>query len=293
MRIVLTSDLHVDSSACNRDAIGDMVDRVAAAKPDVLVIAGDISDDVEELGETLEQFAGLAAECVFVPGNHDIWLRPHVERTPDLDSTTKYDIHLAGRVIDAGFNAVWKTPCIAGETAFVGTIGWYDYAFAPAYMDLSTADCERRRYEGYTWQDLRFALWRPRGERESDRELSDVDVTRMFNDDLATMLREVDARDDVRRIATVTHHLPFVEMVRYSDLPKWDYFCTFMGSAETGKIIEQYEKVTHVLAGHTHCAIDVERNGRRCVTSPLGYLARKKGRLAEEIERAIQVIDIA
>ena len=292
MRIVFTSDLHVDSSAYNRDAIGDMVNRLAAAKADVLVIAGDVSDDVEELGETLEQFAGLAAECVFVPGNHDVWLRPHVERTPDLDSTTKYDIHLAARVIAAGFNAVWKTPCVVGEIAFVGTIGWYDYAFAPAYMNLTTADCERRRYEGYTWQDLCFALWRPRGERESDRELSDVEVTRLFNDDLTTMLREADARNDVGRIITVIHHLPFPEMVRYNNLPKWDYFCAFMGSAETGRIIEDYEKVTHVLAGHTHCSIDVERNGRRCVTSPLGYLARKKRSPAEEIERAIRIIDL-
>ena len=292
MRIAFTSDLHVDSRSYNRDAVEEMVRLVAAARPDVLVIAGDVSDDIGELGDTLEQFAGLAAQCLFVPGNHDIWLRPHVERTPDLDSTTKYDIHLAARVIDAGFNAVWKAPCIVDETAFVGTMGWYDYAFAPAYMNLTIADCERRRYEGYTWQDLRFALWRPRGERDSDRELSDVEVTRMFNHDLTMMLREADARDGVRRIVTVTHHLPFVEMVRYNNLPRWDYFCAFMGSAETGKIIEGHDKVTHVLAGHTHCRIDVTRNGRRCITSPLGYLARRKNTLSEEIERAIRIIDV-
>lgn len=290
MRIVFTSDLHVDSSRYNRDAMDEMVSRAAAAKPDVLVIAGDISVDVEELGETLERFADLATHSLFVPGNHDIWLRPHVERAPDLNSTTQYDVDIAARVIDVGFKTLWKSPCIVGDTAFVGTIGWYDYAFAPAYMNLTTADCERRCYEGCTWQDLRFARWRA---RNSDRDLNDVEVAHMFNDDLTAMLDQAVARDDVHRIITVTHHLPFPEMVQYSNLPKWDYFCAFMGSAETGRIIEEYEKVTHVLAGHTHRHVNVVRNGRQCLTAPLGYLARRRKTLSDEIQRAIRMIDIA
>ena len=292
MRIAFTSDLHADSSDLNRAAIPEIVRRATALEPDALVIAGDVSDDLDDLAETLAAFQEVAPVRVFVPGNHDVWLRPHIELSPEVDSTTRYDTLIAECVDRAGFHATWKAPCIVGDTAFVASIGWYDYAFAPEYMNLTHEDCRQKRFMGFTWQDLRFARWRARGAEASEEPLSDVEVTAMLNEDLAAQLDAARNAPGVRRIVVVTHHLPFREMVRYTREPKWDFFSAFMGSADTGALIEAYDAVTHVLAGHTHLPIDVRRNGVRCLTSPLGYLARKRSRLETEVARAVTLIDL-
>ena len=292
MRIAFTSDLHVDSSDFNREAIPEIVRRAAALEPDALVIAGDVSDDLDDLAETLATFREVAPVRIFVPGNHDVWLRPHIELCPEVDSTTRYDDLIAECVRRAGFHVTWQAPCIVEDTAFVASIGWYDYAFAPAYMNLTHEDCRQKRFMGFTWQDLRFARWRARGADPSEEPMDDFDVTAMLNHDLAAQLDEARSASGVRRIVVVTHHLPFQEMVRYTNDPKWDFFSAFMGSADTGALIEASGAVTHVLAGHTHLPTDVRRNGIRCVTSPLGYLARKRDRIEAEIARAVTLIDL-
>ena len=292
MRVALVSDLHVDSSHANAQAVPLIVRNVARSHADCLVLAGDVSADINKLSEVLQAFAAVDIPRYFVPGNHDIWLHPLTNFSPTIDTTTKYDRVIARRAREAGFSAVWRSVPVEGDVAFVGTIGWYDYSFAPASLGLSRQDYERKQHEGLTWQDKNFVRWAPRRDRTAGRPLSDSQATAMFNEDLRTLLLRASRRHAVKRIVVVTHHVPFQEMVRYRNHPRWDYFCAFMGSKSSGELIQSFDKVTHVLAGHTHVRFDLRVGRLRCVTSPLGYLARKRRSVEDEIKDAVALIDL-
>lgn len=71
-RIFAISDLHVDYKG-NRDAIAAWSDH--DYRQDVLIVAGDVTDRLSLLEETLEQLMSKFAQVFYVPGNHELWIR--------------------------------------------------------------------------------------------------------------------------------------------------------------------------------------------------------------------------
>ncbi len=72
MRILALSDLHVDyrSNLSYVQRISDSDFRF-----DVLILAGDISDDVDNLKVVFTDLRRKFAHVFFVPGNHELWIR--------------------------------------------------------------------------------------------------------------------------------------------------------------------------------------------------------------------------
>ena len=56
--------------ACRCEALSD-----SAYKDDVLILAGDISDDQAVLRSTFQLMVRKFKHVFFVPGNHDLWVR--------------------------------------------------------------------------------------------------------------------------------------------------------------------------------------------------------------------------
>ncbi|NDL66477.1 metallophosphoesterase [Anaerotalea alkaliphila] len=82
VRIVLVTDLHSHIYGTGQ---GKLLERIAREEPDLLVLAGDIADDVApDLGTVLflEGIKGMAP-TFYVTGNHE-WWRPDVEAVKDL-----------------------------------------------------------------------------------------------------------------------------------------------------------------------------------------------------------------
>lgn len=50
---------------------------------DALIVAGDVSDDIETFTRTMEALVGAYAHVFFVPGNHDLWCRKKERDTMD------------------------------------------------------------------------------------------------------------------------------------------------------------------------------------------------------------------
>ncbi len=71
-RVFAISDLHVDYID-NMQWLNNL--SRTAYRDDVLIVAGDISDDPVRLRSTFEILAKLFARIFFVPGNHDVWIR--------------------------------------------------------------------------------------------------------------------------------------------------------------------------------------------------------------------------
>ncbi len=257
MKIGLISDLHTDANPRNKDSITHLINAVKSEKLDVFVIAGDIAPHLTQLAEILNAFdkADIPCDKLFVPGNHDIW----AIETPDVTSQQKCDI-ISQLCYEAGFHPLIHKPFIKENVGFCGTIGWYDYSFAPHGYNFSHEDYAKKELMGAVWNDKRYAKW---GD-------TDKAVTRRFDKALAEHIDTV--RQNVSRIIVVTHHVPFRDCIQYpGELPA-DFFRAFMGSQRIGERCLTESLVTHVLFGHTHRQLDRDVRNVRAICAPIGYL---------------------
>ena len=257
MKIGLVSDLHTDVTPFNKALVPHLIAAVKAAELDVFVLAGDLARHLVQLSETLNAFhlADLACEKLFVPGNHDIW----TTETPDVTSEQKCEI-ISKLCYACGFRPLMDEPFIRERIGFCGTIGWYDYSFAPDGYDFSDTQYTEKTLMGAIWNDKRYAKW-------SD---TDPAIAQRFAAALKTQIAAI--RNDVSRMIVVTHHVPFRACIRYRGELPWDYFRTFMGSKRLGECCLEEPLVTHVLFGHTHRAIDMQIRNIRAICAPVGYL---------------------
>lgn len=74
MKVAYTSDVHADITLNNGRLIPYLAKQVEEIKPDVFVIAGDISNTLCSMDDTLKLFNELSCPKVMIPGNHDVWI---------------------------------------------------------------------------------------------------------------------------------------------------------------------------------------------------------------------------
>lgn len=137
MRVFTTSDIHVDYEE-NRAWIANLSHE--DYQSDLLILAGDISDDVRlvdwAFGELRRKFAGI----FFVPGNHDLWVR----RDTEMTSVDKFH-HLLRLAQEHG---VATQPFHHRTLSIVPLLGWYDYSFGRPGEQLLNS-----------WLDFRACRW--------------------------------------------------------------------------------------------------------------------------------------
>ena len=90
MRLFAISDIHV-----GRPENLKGMQRMQPHPDDWLALAGDIGDSEEELAIALEALRGKFAQLLWVPGNHDLWVRDDLH---DLRGVERYErlVRLSG-----------------------------------------------------------------------------------------------------------------------------------------------------------------------------------------------------
>lgn len=257
MKIGLVSDLHTDATEANKELIPFLISAIEVAEIDILILAGDITASLTEFYDILDQFNKTQSQCLklFVPGNHDIW----VNKNGSMTSTQKCGI-ISEICQDHGFHSLIDKPYIHDQVGFCGTIGWYDYSFAPKEFNLSIDQYEKKQLNGKIWNDKRYANW----------EDTDQAVAKKFEKHLTSHISSI--VDKVERIVVVSHHVPFRQCMRYRGVLSTDYFHAFMGSQGIGEVCLQESLITHVFFGHLHETVDQVIDNLRVVCSPVGYL---------------------
>jgi len=211
---------------------------------DVVVIVGDITSSgiLDHVLEALTIIKSRGVGCkpiLIVPGNHDIYLT--MEEMKNMDSLVK--LRKFNDFIDSltGFVALMNKPYIIDGVGFVGSIGWYDYSFAPSWAGLTIHDYKRKSLGIHMWADKYYVKL----------PFSDEEFTNILVDQLEKHIKQI--YNKVDKIVAVLHHVPFRELVEYRGDLQWDYFSTYMGSEKFGQLIKKYrDKINLVLHGHQH-----------------------------------------
>jgi predicted phosphodiesterase len=282
MRLLVTADLHFNHPR-SRPLAEDLIGQMNRAGGDVLLLVGDTAvSDGDALEQCLLRFE-FPGPKLFVPGNHELWT------TGDVDSYELLQTILPCRVRELGWHWLQSDPLRLDDVAFVGTIGWYDYAFAPADLGIPRRFYEHKISPGAAeripeqyahlfassdeippatreifarWNDAKFVRV---GGRSDEQFLAEL---------LATLRTQLDSLCDVSRVIAAVHHLPFRELLPPPRNAQWDFAKAFFGSPRIGELLLGYSNVTDVYCGHSHFPATATVGHTRAVNIGSGYRAK-------------------
>ena len=226
MRIFAVSDLHVDYRENGRWVSGlsnaDFTD-------DLLILAGDISDNINLIERTVTAMSERFKHVLYVPGNHDLW----VLRSKNVaDSFDKFD-KVCAAVEQSGGSL---QPFHGSKTTIVPLLGWYDYSFGEPSEEL------RRR-----WMDYRACRW--------PDETHEVDVTRHF-----TAMNEPIESSSSPVVISFSHFMPRIDLMPSFAPERSRFLFPILGTALLEEQIRRIGSSIHIY-GHSHINRRAVRDG--------------------------------
>ncbi|MDQ3287347.1 MAG: metallophosphoesterase [Pseudomonadota bacterium] len=236
MRLFAISDVHVDYPDNAR-----WVEQLSNAdyRDDVLILAGDLTDDSQLLARCFGQFAAKFRQVLFVPGNHDLWVR----RDPSpMCSLRKFE-----QVMSIAAAAGLSTqPYYYRDTVVVPLLGWYDYSFGEAGAVLRA-----------TWMDYRACRW---GDGFGPEQ-----VTEHF-----LKMNPQQLPRPAKRVVTFSHFLPRIDLIPFFVPRAMRYIDPVLGSSGIERQLRALGAVVHVY-GHSHINRRVELDGVTYINNAFGY----------------------
>ena len=297
MKIAFTSDIHYDVTEGNKLLLPHLATEVAERRPDVFVIAGDVANSLANLGETLSAFDTLACRKLFVPGNHDLWVKSkNAVKKRKEDSWWRYRTGIPKVCHENGFGYLPRSPVVFDGVGFAGSTGWYDYSLRDPRLDnvFHFGDYVRgqfldSRFNQGVWNDVRLCCWlkypdspdwRKRSFQDTTKEVSQVMMEEM-DEEVAAIL------GNVGTLVVVLHTNPFAACIQRKEPA--DPFDAYEGSTRLGELLAGYSKkvCVHCICGHRHKPLDVRVDGVHVHRSPVGYLEGFDGQYRERAAASI------
>lgn len=238
MRLFAISDIHIDYPDNAR-----WVEQVSDAdyRNDLLILAGDLTEDRRLLAWCLGRFAAKFQKVLFVPGNHDLWVR---NEPIEMCSLRKFE-QVAAIATDTG---VSMDPYRYGNTIVVPLLGWYDYSFGEPDGDLRKL-----------WMDYRACRW-PEG-------YGPEQVTDHFLDMNPEELPYTNAGD---RVVTFSHFLPRIDLIPFFVPRAMRQLDPVLGSTGIERQLRMLGSSLHVY-GHSHINRRVRFEGVTYINNAFGY----------------------
>ena len=283
MKIAATADLHYNIARSKQSA-EQLAAELAEVAPDVLILVGDLAGQrLDVLEHCFALFEPLGCPRLYVPGNHELWA------LPGQDSLDRYERLLPQACRDCGVHYLDGEPFVLERTAFVGNVGWYDYSFQSRRLHVP-----QRFYRAKVAPGVARALPQYRhlvaGHNDlgdgllqiSTRWMDGVHVT-MDMDDKQFLSYLIDrmtghlseAASQADQIVAAVHHLPFVELVRYTDRDNWEFANAYMGSRRLGEALLAEPKVRYVFCGHSHLTGRVTKEHLTCINIGSTYTHKR------------------
>jgi predicted phosphohydrolase len=236
MRVVITSDTHYHPSY--QRTFAQLISDIAAQKPDCVIVAGDVGETIYGFEQMLTLLEALPCPRLILAGNHDVW------ENNGHSSRQLWETVLPQHTRDHG--AIWLEDenWTQNGLGICGTLGWYDYS---------------ARNPAIPWTLDQYAL--AKGQYNNDGNYidwpwSDIAFASQIGDAFETRLTALSTDSTVREILVVTHVPPFSEAITYRpDNYGWQVGHAYFYNLTLGERIAAHNKVSHVVSGHTHTAI--------------------------------------
>ena len=246
MRVFAVSDIHVDYEE-NLNWILSLDNEEYAN--DILILAGDVTDKMPLLERVLVSLAASFKTVLFVPGNHELWVRKD-----DFDcSLEKFEAITELCKSCSVYSDVFELL----DISFVPFFSWYDFSFGEPDRHLRRA-----------WRDFRECSW-PEHLTESQ------DVTDYFLKLNSPKLNIIN-----KTVISFSHFLPRIDVMPAGIPVKRRNVYPVLGSGALGVQVQKLSPTIHVY-GHSHVNQDIDLDGIRYVNNAFAYpsesqIARKQ-----------------
>ncbi|KAK9811554.1 hypothetical protein WJX72_005803 [[Myrmecia] bisecta] len=265
MRVWAVSDIHTDYKEnlewCQQLSDDDY-------KQDVLILAGDVTDNLDTLRATFECLASKWKCVFFTPGNHDLWVRR--QERGQYDSIGKLE---RVQQVCKECGVLCAPKCIDGVW-IVPILSWYHATFDREPDIPGAADVEK------VMVDFQVCNW-PRPDM-SARDTSVAAYVDALNEpmlgNLETVLEmEASSQSGWPKVITFSHFLPLQELLPEKRMLFQPNLAKACGSDFIQRRIEELKPMAHIF-GHTHFSWDASIGGVRYIQWPLAYPQERRRR---------------
>jgi predicted MPP superfamily phosphohydrolase len=274
MKIVITSDLHYDERGhlTSPGEVQEMVQKIAIERPNLVILAGDLSHESAAFEACLAAFRPLRVPVAVLAGNHDIWR----DDTAGLSSEELWGYQLES--ITMRQQATWleKESLVFGGLGVVGSMAWYDYSGVDPSMKTTSGLLHALRSASLAWcdysdidlfQDSALDILEPlKACFNNDAswinwKRRDRDFAKELRDGMLRRLSALAKQERIQKIVVVTH-VPIVEeqMERRPDDSRWGLTNAYFGHLTLGEEVVKEPKVVAIISGHTHIGKQATRH---------------------------------
>lgn len=237
MRIFALSDIHVDYDE-NKQWVQSL--SRFDYQNDLLLMAGDVSHDLDLLAATLTTLSERFCTVLFTPGNHDLWVHHH--QSGDLDSWHKF-FAVRKAAEDCGIST---QPVLRSGVLCVPLFGWYDYSFGEPSNDLKRQ-----------WTDFIACRW--------PHSFDIAALARRF-----AKLNPPVCATSAKKVITFSHFLPRIDLIPSFVPRKHRILDPVLGSTLLEEQLRRFEPTIHVY-GHSHINLSTCLDGVTYINNALGY----------------------
>ena len=243
MNFDLVSDLHIDqwSEKYNiKYPHGEVKEHpvvFSKTSTDYLIVAGDVSDDINLSISYLNYLSKFYKKILFVDGNHE-----HVFNYPKLFNHKE----ISNLISNDKIIYLSQKPYIINNTLFIGSCGWWDY----------NKENKQNIENAYEY----FDNWLTHLDKDDSIKFIDnvIEKSKEEFEYLNETLKKYENDNSIENIVLVTHTVPKIEFCTSNNEYKADDFSTQYNSKYD--YLFNYKKLTHWIFGHTHHQWDLVDN---------------------------------
>ena len=235
MRVFAISDIHIDYQENEQWLLGlSSVDYLE----DLLILAGDVTDDLQLLEQCFNDLSVKFQKVLFVPGNHELWVvRDNISTSFEkykkiCELANNYDISMQAYHTDS--------------LSIVPLLGWYDFSFAEPSPQLMEV-----------WMDFRACVW--------PGNLQMPDITDYFLKKNKAFLQT-----NNQTLISFSHFLPRIDLMPDFIPYSLRYLYPVLGSVLLDEQIRLLKPNIHVY-GHSHVNRQVNIGGIQYINNAFGY----------------------
>ena len=260
MKICVISDLHIDSNRWD----WHLLDPVKEA--DVLVVAGDISNDIWVNCNWLKNARSMFNQVIYVAGNHDFYnlgfqqtrlYDPNQEHLWPYPSNVPEIIHHYDRwCSQEGIHFLHRQSVTIDSVTFIGATGWHDYTAGTPYT---------QEMQIQAWYDCLNDTVIKRGENPTPNHLNPFDAGQK---DVQSIMSNLEYAEDCSVV--ITHHVPHKDLCWQKP---HDRYWTLLHGSFANRSMEKIKnsKIKYWIYGHTHNRSMKDINGITYVCNARGY----------------------
>ncbi len=273
MRVGFIADIHIDFFKREQDITSKFIEVFRKYAFDILVIAGDISNNyLKTIAFVKDLNDKLPYKVYYVPGNHDMWSKKVQASTREIYDAFRKDEHC---LVD-------KSVYLSNNTYLIGDIFWYDYSYADQSFDIE--DLVKKAHGKRVWRDSIYIDW----------EISDGEVSQNMID---KMQNRINKKPNARYIL-VSHMINHKRFTVNGDRrEEWKFFNGFLGSKSIYDLVKE-NNIDTAVCGHVHFRRVIEEEDKKfmccCLSYPKewNYFDKTSDELSYHVDLSLEVIEV-